>query len=93
MAYSCNKTTLIIAHGLATSLLIKQPIASRALVLGNAALNVYVNNFNKTDKLIHTSNAIQFITAGVLAKQTTKNKQVKRWFIAAITISLLDLIQ
>ena len=74
MAYSCNKTTLIIAHGLATSLLIKQPMASRALVLGNAALNVYVNNFNKTDKLIHVSNAMQFTTSAIVAKQAKINK-------------------
>ena len=93
MPYSCNKTTLVLVHGLATSLLIKQSMTSRALVIANTALNIYANNFNKNDKVIHTSNAVQFITAGVLAKQTSKNKQVKRWFVAAITISLLDLIQ
>ena len=93
MPYSCNKTTLVLVHGLATSLLIKQSMTSRALVIANTALNIYANNFNKNNKVIHASNAVQFITAGVLAKQTSKNKQVKRWFVAAITISLLDLIQ
>ena len=93
MPYSCNKTTLVLVHGLATSLLIKQSMTSRALVVGNTALNIYANNFNKNNKVIHASNAVQFITGANVARQTIKNKQKLKGFIFAITSTGLDLIE
>ena len=93
MIFSQNKTTLVLVHGIATALLIKQPMYSRALVLTNTGLSIYANNFSKNEKHINASKVIQFITGANLARQTIKNKQKVKGFIFAITSTGLDLIE
>lgn len=93
MIFSANKTTLVLVHGIATAVLIKQPMYSRALILANTGLSIYANNFSKNEKHINVSKVIQFITGANLAKQTIKNKQKLKGFIFAITSTGLDLIK
>ena len=93
MVFSQNKTTLVLIHGIATAVLIKQPMYSRALILANTGLSIYANNFSKNEKHINLSKVIQFITGANVARQTIKNKQKVKGCIFAITSTGLDLIE
>jgi hypothetical protein len=93
MSFSCNKTTLVLVHGVLTAAVLKQSTASRILVLTNTGLDIYANNFNNDPKFINISRVVKVLTGANLAREALKHKQVKRSFVSAITSALLDVIK
>lgn len=93
MPYSCNKTTLVLAHGILTATVLKQSMASRILVLTNTGLDIYANNFNNDPKFIRISRVVKVFTGANLAKEALKHKDVKKSFVSAITSAILDVIK
>lgn len=92
MPFSCNKTTLVLVHGILTAVVLKQSTGSRLLVLANTSLEIYANNFNSDAKLINTSKVVKVLTGANLAREALKHKEGKKSFIFATTSAILDAI-
>lgn len=93
MVFSRNKTTAVLIHGIASAVLIKQPILSRLLILTNTGLNIYAHNFSKDSKFIKISGGLQLLTGFNIGHQTINSKQIKKGLLFTITSTLLDTIK
>lgn len=91
MSFSCNKTTLVVIHGIAKATLIKQPIPLRVACLVNTGVVLYCNN-KKGNNLesVAISNITSFVLGFTLAIYVKKYKQHKRGLCYMVASTLLD---
>lgn len=75
MSFSRNKTTLVLIHGIATAVLVKQPVPLRVLCLANTALTLYCNNKKDTLDAIAVSKISSFALGMCLSFYIKKHKQ------------------